>query len=84
MVSSTSILVKRDSKSYETSSYSSELDTLLTKSVKVKVSLIVNSFLANGFRYLAITFDALYIWCYILLYIYFNCFLISKSILQIW
>ena len=61
MVSSTSILVKRDSTSYETSSYSSELDTLLTKSVKVKVSLIVNSFLANGFRYLAITFDALYI-----------------------
>ena len=53
--------MKRDSTSYETSSYSSELDTLLTKSVKVKVSLIVNSFLANGFRYLAITFDALYI-----------------------
>ena len=61
MVSSTGILVKRDSTSYETSSYSFELDAFFTKSGKVKVSLIVNSFLANRFRYLAITFDALYI-----------------------
>ena len=60
MVSSTGILVKRDSTSYETSSYSFELDAFFTKSGKVKVSLTVNSFLANGFRYLAITFDALY------------------------
>ena len=58
MVSSTGILVKRDSTLYETSSYSFEF---FIKSGKVKVSLIVNSFLANGFRYLAITFDALYI-----------------------
>ena len=61
MVSSTGILVKRASTLYETSSYSFELDTFFTKSGKVKVSLIVNSFLANGFRYLATTFDALYI-----------------------
>ena len=59
MVSSTGILVKRDSTSYETSSYSFQLDAFFTKSGKVKVSLIVNSFLANGFRYLAVTFDAL-------------------------
>ena len=52
MVSSTGILVKRDSTSYETSSYSFELDTFFTKSGKVEVSLIVN---------LAITFDVLYI-----------------------
>ena len=61
MVSSTGILLKRDSTSYEISSYSFELVAFFTKSGKVKVSLIVNSFLANGFRYLAITFDALYI-----------------------
>ena len=59
MVSSTGILVKRDSTSYETSSYSFQLDAFFTKSGKVKVSLIVNSVLANGFRYLAVTFDAL-------------------------
>ena len=61
MVSSTGILVKRDSVSNEISSYSFELDAFFTKSGKVKVSLIVNSFLANGFSYLAITFNALYI-----------------------
>ena len=61
MVSSTGMLVKRDSTSYETFSYSFELEAFFTKSGKVKVSLIVYSFLANGFRYLAITFDALYI-----------------------
>ena len=52
MVSSTGILVKRDSTLYETSSYSFELDTFITKSGKVKVSLIVYSFLANGFRFI--------------------------------
>ena len=56
MVFSTGILVKRDSTSYETFSYSFKLDAFFTKSGKVKVSLIVKSFLANGFRYLAITF----------------------------
>ena len=61
MVSSTGMLVKRDSTSYETFSYSFELDAFFTKSGKVKVSLIAYSFLANDFRYLAITFDALYI-----------------------
>ena len=59
MVSSTGILVKRDSTLYETSSYSFQLDAFFTKSGKVKVSLIVNSVLANGFRYLAVTLDAL-------------------------
>ena len=57
MVSSTGILVKRDSKSYETSSYSSELVEFFIKSGKVNVSLIVNSFLAKGLRYFAITFE---------------------------
>ena len=61
MVSSTGILVKRDSTLYETSSYSFELDPFFTKLGKVKVSFIVNSFLANGFRYLAVTYNALYI-----------------------
>ena len=69
MVSSTGILVKRDSTSYEKSSYSFELDTFFTESGRVKVSklnqeklkVIVYSFLAKGFRCLAITFDALYI-----------------------
>ena len=50
-----------DSTLYEPSSDSFELDVFFTKSGKVKVSLIVNSFLASGFRYLATTFDALYI-----------------------
>ena len=62
MVSSTGMLVKRDSTSYETFSYSFELDAFFTKSGKVKVSLIAYSFdYSNDFRYLAITFDALYI-----------------------
>ena len=61
MVFSTVILVKRGSTSYEISSYSFELETSFTNSGKVKMSLFVNSFLANGFRYLAITFDALYV-----------------------
>ena len=38
MVSSTGILVKRDSTSYEKSSYSFELDTFFTESGRVKVS----------------------------------------------
>ena len=50
-----------DSTSYEISSYSFELDAFLTKSGKVKVPLIVNSFLTNGFKYLAITFNTFYI-----------------------
>ena len=54
------ILVKRDSMSYETSSYSSELVEFYIKSGKVNVLIIVNSFLAKGLRYFAITFEALY------------------------
>ena len=65
MVSSTGILLKRDCTSYETSSYSFELSAFFTKSGKVKVSLILYSFLTNDFRSLAITFDALYICRYL-------------------
>ena len=59
MVSSTSILVKGTLHPMKYPRI--HLDTFFTKSEKIKVSLIVNSFLANGFRYLAITFDALYV-----------------------
>ena len=59
MVSSTGILVKSAPTSYETSSYSFELDAFFTKSGNVKVSIIANSFLVNGFRCLAITFHVL-------------------------
>ena len=61
MVSSAGIPVKRNSTFHETCSYSFALDIFFTKSGKIKVSLIVYSLLANGFRYLKITFDALYI-----------------------
>ena len=56
MVSSTGVFVKSDPTSYETSSYSFELDAFFTKLGKVKESLIVNSFFANGFRYLVYSF----------------------------
>ena len=45
MVSSTGILVKRDSKSNEISPYSFELDAFFTKLEEVKVSLLVNFWL---------------------------------------
>ena len=62
MVYSTGILVKRDSTSYEISSYAFELDAFFTKSGKVKVPLVLYLFLTSGVRYLAITFDALHIY----------------------
>ena len=54
MVSSTSILVKGTLHRMKYPSI--RLDALFIKTGKVKVS---NSFLANGFRYFATTFDAL-------------------------
>ena len=60
MVSTTGILVKRDSASCETSSYSSELVEFFIKFGKNNVSLIVKSFSAKDLSYLVITFEALY------------------------
>ena len=53
-------LLKRLSTTYETSSYSSELVKLFIKSGEVNVSLILISFLVEGLRYFAITFEALH------------------------
>ena len=53
-------LLKRVSTTYETSSYSSELVKLFIKSGEVNVSLILISFLVEGLRYFAITFEALH------------------------
>lgn len=61
MVSSTGILVKKDSTSYETSSYLPELVKLFIKSGRVNVSLIANSFLDKALRYFASPLEALYI-----------------------
>ena len=63
MVSSTGILVKKDSTSYETSSYLPELVKLFIKSGRVNVSLIANSFLDKALRYFASPLEALYIKC---------------------
>ena len=60
MVSFTGIIVKRNSTSYETSSYSSELVKVFIKSGKVNILLIVNSSLAKGLIYFAITFETVY------------------------